>query len=98
VSGLRLDATALRSIETDEDSIDLLVSAPFTLNGSVVSLSFAPSYGAGFYDDESVNFGAKLSLSYLAGDFVLKPGAEITQTLLSDNAKKFEIRPSLGFV
>jgi hypothetical protein len=98
VSGLRFDAAALRSVETGEESIDLSVSAPFTLNGSVVSLSFAPSYGAGFYDDESVNFGAELSLSYLAGDFVLKPGAAIKQTIFPDDTKTFEIRPSLGFV
>lgn len=98
VGGLRLEGTALRSVETGEQSIDLLVSAPFTLNGEVLSLSFSPSYGAGFYDDESVNFGGKLSLSYLAGDFVLKPGAAVTRTIFSDDTKALEIRPSLGLV
>lgn len=98
ISGLRLDAAAFRSVETGEDSIDLLISAPFTLNGNVLSFSFAPSYGAGFYDNESINFGAEFSVSYLAGDFVLKPGASITRTIFSDDATILEIKPSLGLV
>ena len=98
VGGLRLDAAALRSPETGEDSLSLSMSAPFTLNGSVLSLSFAPSYGKGFYDDESVSFGAQFSLTYLAGDFVLKPGAAVKRTLFTDDAETLEISPSVGFV
>lgn len=98
VSGLRIDASALRSIETEEESIELSLSAPFTLNGQVLSLSLVPSCGTGFYDDESVNYGAAFSLSYLAGDFVLKPGAGIKRTLYPDDTEVLEFRPSLGFV
>ncbi|MFA6504536.1 MAG: hypothetical protein WCT14_00475 [Treponemataceae bacterium] len=98
ISGLRLEATTLRSVETGEEAINLSLSAPFTLNGRDLSLSFAPACGVGFYDDESFNFGARLNVSYLAGDFVLKPGATFSETLFPDGSRTLAIAPSLGFV
>ena len=98
VSGLRLESAVLHSAVSGEDSIDLTLSAPFTLNGRDLSFSAAPLIGAAFFDDESVDFGAALSVSYLAGDFVLKPGAALVRTLYSNGARTLEVAPSVGLV
>lgn len=98
VSGLRLESAVLRSAVSGEDSIDLALSAPLTLNGRGLSFSAAPLVGAAFLGDESVDFGASLSVSYLAGDFVLKPGAALLRTLYSNGDRTLEIAPSVSFV
>ncbi len=102
VSGLRLEAAALHSPDSwvggAVDSVDLTLSAPFTLNGADLSLSVVPLVGSAFFDDESVDYGADVNLAYLAGDFVLKPGAAILRTHFSDGSRTLEIAPSLGFV
>jgi len=98
VAGLRLEADTLRSAEPQEESVELRLSVPFTLNGSDVSLSLSPVLSAGFYDDESLGLGFDFFASWAVGDFVLKPGAAISRSFSPDGSETLEVAPSLSFV
>lgn len=98
IAGLRLEADALRVVETGEETLDFYLSAPLTLNGSELSLSCFPVVGIGFYDDASASFGADAYASWLAGDFVLKPGAKASWVFFPDGTRSLEVAPSVGFV
>ncbi len=88
------------SVQTTIDSIPLYSTGAglaFVFNSFDFSVSFEPrlswqSGGSGWNE-----LGADLGASFLAGEFLVKPGADLAWMQWADGSESLSLRPGLGF-